>query len=203
MYPSLQAADILIYKTNLVPVGKDNLANLHLAQDIIDKLNNIYHCNLPKPEVLMNETVSCIKSLREPEKKMSKSDTDSKSKITILDEPDEIIYKMKKAKTDFTSAIYFDPEKRPGVSNLILLHSLISKQSIDQCLAEAVNLNTGEYKLVVADQLVEFLKPIRLKTNELIKDKSYLDLILKEGSEKARAIASNTLNEISQLLGLK
>lgn len=184
LYPSLQAADILVYKTNLVPIGKDNLANLHLAQDIIDKLNTIYKCDLPKPEVLMNEQVACIKSLREPEKKMSKSDTDQLSKIMILDDADSIINKIKKAKTDFTSSVYYDPEKRPGVSNLILLQSLITGKSIDQLVNEASNMDTGKYKLLLGEQLVEFLKPIKLKTNEVINDKQYLDSILKKGSDK-------------------
>lgn len=192
-----------MYKTNLVPIGKDNLANLHLAQDIIDKLNIIYKCNLPKPEVLMNEEVACIKSLREPEKKMSKSDGDKLSKIMILDKPDDIINKIKKAKTDFISEVNYDPINRPGVSNLLLLNSLISKKSIDELVNESSNLDTGQYKLILAEQLVEFLKPIRLKTNEVINDRSYLDSILKNGSNKARLIASNTLDEISKLLGLK
>lgn len=203
MYPSLQAADILLYKTNLVPIGKDNLANLHLAQDMVDKINFIYDSNFPKPQVLMNEEVACIKSLRAPEKKMSKSDPEQLSKIMILDSPDEIVNKIKKAKTDFESTVAYEPEKRPGVSNLVLLHSLASKQSIEKCARDAANLDTGKYKLVVADQLVEFLKPIRLKAQELQKDRAYLDSVLKKGSEKARSIACDTMNEISQLLGLK
>lgn len=193
----------MIYKTNLVPIGKDNLANLHLAQDITDKMNGRYNCDFPKPEVLMNEEVACIRSLREPEKKMSKSDKDEKSKIQILDSPDVIMSNIKKAKTDFTSRVTYDPANRPGVSNLVLLHSLISKQSVERCVQEAANLDTGQYKLVVGEQLVEFLKPIRLKANEVINDRPYLDAILQKGSEKARAIATETLNEISQLLGLK
>lgn len=152
---------------------------------------------------MINEQVACIKSLREPDKKMSKSDRDSKSKITILDSPDDIINKLKKAKTDFTSAVTYEPELRPGVSNLVLLHSLISNQTTDQCVKEASNLDTGKYKLLIAEQMVEYLKPIRLKANELIKDKSYLNSILKKGSDKAREIASQTLNEINELLGLK
>lgn len=186
-----------------MPIGKDNLANLHLAQDIADKMNGMYNCRFPKPEVLMNEEVACIRSLREPEKKMSKSDTDTKSKIQILDSPDVIIGNLKKAKTDFTSRVTYDPTNRPGVSNLVLLHSLISRRSVDECVQDATNLNTGEYKLVVGEQLVEFLKPIRLKANEVINDRPYLDSILRTGADQARAIASQTLDEVSQLLGLK
>lgn len=203
MYPSLQAADILIYKTNLVPIGKDNLANLHLAQDIIDKINTIHSANFPKPDVLMNEDVACIKSLREPEKKMSKSDDDKLSKIMILDSPEEIIKKIKRAKTDFQSKVTYEPDQRPGVSNLILLESLVTKKSIEQCVNNAANLDTGKYKLILADQLIEYLKPIRLKTEQIQTDRTYLDSILKQGSDRARVIASQTLDEISQLLGLK
>lgn len=186
-----------------MPIGKDNLANLHLAQDITDKMNSRYNCNWPKPEALMNEEVACIRSLREPEKKMSKSDKDEKSKIQILDTPDVIIGNIKKAKTDFNSRVTYDPANRPGVSNLVLLHSLISQQPVERCVQEATHLDTGQYKLVVGEQLVEFLKPIRLKANEVINDRPYLEAILQQGAEKARAIASQTLNEISQLLGLK
>lgn len=193
----------MLYKTNLVPIGKDNLANLHLAQDIIDKVNAIHKCNFPKPDVLLNEQVACIRSLREPEKKMSKSDADKLSAITILDSADDILNKIKKAKTDFTSMVTYEPDKRPGVSNLVLLQSLITQKSIEQCVQDAAHLNTGQYKLVLGEQLAEYLKPIRLKAEDLQEDRAHLESILKKGSDKARVIAAQTLNEISQLLGFK
>ena len=134
---------------------------------------------------------------------MSKSDADKLSAITILDSADDILNKIKKAKTDFTSMVTYEPDKRPGVSNLVLLQSLITQKSIEQCVQDAAHLNTGQYKLVLGEQLAEYLKPIRLKAEDLQEDRAHLESILKKGSDKARVIAAQTLNEISQLLGFK
>ena len=204
-YPVLQAADILLYKANEVPVGEDQSQQIHLAQHICLKFNKRYGQLFPFPKPVMSNQGFAfrLKSLRKPEKKMSKSDPDAKSRIQVTDEPEEILEKCKKALTDFTSNITFDPETRPGVSNLVMIHNLITGDEVETICQQHRNSTTAEYKVHLADIIIEHFKPIREKTNQLLEDNEMLDSILESGREKASEIAAKTLNEAKVLIGLK
>ena len=152
---------------------------------------------------MVADDASCrLKSLRDPSKKMSKSDVDKKSSILLTDKPDEILTKIKKSVTDFTSEVTFDPEKRVGVANLITIHSLMSGKTPEQICQEAKDLNTGQYKLIVADAVISHLTPIREDIERYMKDPEYLSSVIEEGNEKAMEVAEKTLNEVRHKVGL-
>ncbi|CAB0006350.1 unnamed protein product [Nesidiocoris tenuis] len=203
VYPVLQAADILLYKSTHVPVGEDQVQHLHLAQHLVHAFNNKYGVTFPIPEYLVEAQSGAgrIKSLKEPGRKMSKSHPDQKSRIEITDSPDEIRSKIKKALTDFTSEVEYDPENRPGVSNLIDIHSLATNKNRTDIVREAAGLDTGQYKLVVAEAVIAKLAPIRAELMKLLDSKEYLDNVLAEGSAKAETIAAKTWEEVSRKIG--
>ncbi|CAL1681676.1 unnamed protein product [Lasius platythorax] len=203
IYPVLQAADILLYKATHVPIGQDQAQHIQLAQDLAHTFNRKFGQTFPIPHSLISDGPSQrIKSLREPMKKMSKSHTDPKSRLDILDEPDVLLEKIKKAMTDFTSEVTYQPEKRPGVTNLINIHSLFTGKTPDEICKEAVELNTGQYKLVLADIVIEKLSPIRADILRLTKEPAYLDEILKKGTERATELATNCSEEVmNKVLG--
>lgn len=206
-YPVLQAADILLYKATKVPVGEDNRQNLEVASNIAKKFNNHYKCQLfPIPEtvVVTEKSSRRIKSLRSPENKMSKSEKDQKSCIYVLDDPDTIRLKIKKAVTDFTSKVTFEPDNRPGVANLVCIHSRITGEDTSTiCDEYARGMETAQYKLLLADVIVNHFAPIRQKTMDLLKNKEHLEAILKKGSDRAQVIAAETLNEVKSVVGLR
>lgn len=140
--------------------------------------------------------------MRNPDKKMSKSDPDPKSRIELTDDPDDIVEKCKKAMTDFTSAISYDPVARPAVSNLIILHSLCTGLDAQRICHENEHIDTAQYKLVVAEAVNEFLQPIRHQYMELLKDPGYLISILDHGGERAAVIAQETWREVKNAVGL-
>ncbi|XP_029155537.1 uncharacterized protein LOC114928480 [Nylanderia fulva] len=198
IYPVLQAADILLYKATHVPVGQDQAQHIQLAQDLAQIFNRKFGQTFPIPHTLISDGPSQrIKSLRDPMKKMSKSHPDFKSRLDILDEPDVLLEKIKKAMTDFTSEVTYEPEKRPGVANLINIHSLFTGKTPDEICKEVTELNTGQYKLVLADVVIEKLSPIREDILRLIKDPTYLDEILKKGTERATELATNCWEEVT------
>lgn len=202
IYPVLQAADILLYRATHVPVGQDQAQHIQLASDLAISFNKKFGNTFPVPHSLSNESESQrIRSLRDPTKKMSKSAPDPKSRIELTDEPDILVEKIKKAVTDCTSAVAYDPENRPGVSNLISIHSLITGKTIDEICYEARDLNTGMYKFVVADAVIEKLNPIRNEFSKLIKEPVYLESILKEGTQRAFQEALPCWNDIRQKIG--
>ncbi|XP_015603926.1 tryptophan--tRNA ligase, mitochondrial isoform X2 [Cephus cinctus] len=203
IYPVLQAADILLYKATHVPVGQDQVQHLQLAQHLAHTFNRKFKETFPIPRALVNQdTSSRLKSLRDPTKKMSKSSNDPKSRLELTDEPRVLLNKIKKAVTDFTSTVTFEPETRPGVSNLIAIHSLLSGKSPEEICKEAENVDTGEYKFVVADVVIEKLTPIRERINQLIKEPQYLEKVLSDGAERATSIAVNTWLEVRNKVGL-
>lgn len=203
LYPILQSADIMLHKTDLVPVGEDQIQHVQLAQHLTKNFNNRFGDTFPTCQPLIAEDSSCrIKSLRDPSKKMSKSDVEKKSFINLTDSPDEIRGKIKKAITDFTSEVTFDVEKRPGVANLIMMHSLVSGQSAQQICDDVKHIDTGKYKLVVADSLISHFDPIRKRIEEYSNDKSYLFDVLRRGNEKAREFAEQTMKEVRKKVGL-
>ncbi|KYN32395.1 Tryptophanyl-tRNA synthetase, mitochondrial [Trachymyrmex septentrionalis] len=188
IYPVLQAADILLYKqATHVPVGQDQAQHIQLAQDLVQIFNRQFGQTFPVPHTLINGPSQRIKSLRDPAKKMSKSHTDSKSKLNLLDEPDELLEKVKKAVTDFTSEVTYDSEKRPGIANLINIHSLFTGQTTQEICEEAVGLNTGQK-----------LSPIRKDILRLTREPAYLDEVLKEGTERATELATSCWTEVTE-----
>lgn len=203
LYPVLQTADILLYKAQEVPVGEDQTAHLNLARDLAHKFNVKYGQVFPeiRPIYSTHLTASRIKNLRDPSKKMSKSDLDVKGRIDISDSPEVIREKCKKALTDFTSAVTFDPVQRPGVSNLISLHSLFTQKSTQTICDEASSLTTAQYKLVLADVIIEALAPIRTKIDQLMKEELFLKETLSKGAAKANEMASSTLQQVFKCIG--
>ncbi|XP_032674883.1 tryptophan--tRNA ligase, mitochondrial [Odontomachus brunneus] len=198
IYPVLQAADILLYKATDVPVGQDQAQHVQLAQDLARIFNKKFGMTFPIPHVLVSDGPSQrIKSLRDPMKKMSKSYQDARSRLDILDNPDMLLEKMKKAVTDFTSEVTYEPETRPGITNLINIHSLFTGKTPDEICKEATGLNTGQYKLVVADVVIEKLTPIRQQVLRLLKEPVYLEEVLKEGSDKATNLAAYCWTEVA------
>lgn len=201
IYPVLQAADILLYKATHVPVGEDQLQHLQLAHHLANIFNFKFGTTFPKCHSIVVSDASRLKSLRDPTKKMSKSDPDVKSCVFLSDSPKKMTEKIKKAVTDFTSEVTFDPESRPGVSNLINLHSLITGLSPSEICDKYNDIDTGKYKLKVAESLVEHLHPISLKMQEYNQNPEYIDSVLKEGTEKATLIAERTLSEVKERMG--
>ncbi|XP_046630194.1 tryptophan--tRNA ligase, mitochondrial isoform X2 [Neodiprion virginianus] len=203
IYPVLQAADILLYKSTHVPVGEDQLQHLQLAQHLAKLFNGKFGETFPIPHSMINDDSSCrIRSLRDPTKKMSKSDPDPKSRLQLTDEPKVLLNKVKKAITDFTSEVTYALDERPGVSNLITIHSLLSGKTHDEICREAQGLDTGRYKLVVADVVIEKLTPIRERLLELEREPQYLEEVLRKGGEKATDIACDCWHEVRDKVGL-
>lgn len=203
VYPVLQAADIMLYKATHVPVGEDQVQHLQLAQHLARLFNHYYGETFPICHAIISQDASCrIKSLRDPLKKMSKSDPDPKSCLMITDTPDILLEKCKKAVTDFTSEVTYDPDSRPGVANLITIHSLMSGKSPEEICQESLGINTGQYKLKVAEALIEHLNPIRTKIEDYLKNPEYLWKILEDGNDKACEIAEKTMKEVKSKVGL-
>ena len=171
MYPILQAADILLYKATHIPVGEDQISHLNLASHLARLFNGKFGDTFPVPEAFINEDASRrLKSLRDPTKKMSKSDPDPKSRINLSDTPEEIKLKFKKAVTDCNSAVSYDPEARPGISNLVVIHSSLTGKSVNLICSEASGLESGNYKMKMADEVIEALRPIRERYNHLVNE---------------------------------
>ena len=204
-YPVLQAADILLYKATHVPVGEEQLPHINLCSHLANKFNLIIGNVFPIPKAMTasNKSAVRIRSLRKPDKKMSKSDTDERSRIELTDTSDMIREKFKKAMTDMRSEVTYEPNERQGVTNLILIHSLFTGLSPQAIVEDAKNLTTAEYKLVVADVVIESLKPMRDETLRLMNDIEYLDQVFERGREQATVIARDTINQVRELIGMK
>ncbi|XP_046832894.1 tryptophan--tRNA ligase, mitochondrial [Vespa crabro] len=204
IYPVLQAADILLYRATDVPVGQDQAQHIQLAQDLADSFNKRYGDTFPIPRSLIcGDASQRIKSLRDPLKKMSKSDKDLKSRLDLTDKPDVLLEKVKKAITDFTSEVNYEPETRPGVSNLIAIHSLLTGKSPEEICKDAQGLDTGKYKLVLADVIIEKLKPIQEEIFRLLNEQFYLNEVLKIGSQKAIELAFDCYSDVKNKIGFE
>lgn len=174
-----------------MPVGEDNIQQIQFAQHIAQRFNRIHGRTFNIPKIILEDGIQCrLRSLRKPENKMSKSEPDSRSRIGLTDSPDDIVEKIKKAVTDFTSEVTYDPDGRPGVANLIMIHSLCTGQTPEDICKSVTHLDTGKYKFVVAEAVVEYLKPIRSQMIELMKEPAYLLDVLKLGTEKALSIST-------------
>ncbi|EDV25141.1 uncharacterized protein TRIADDRAFT_25667, partial [Trichoplax adhaerens] len=199
-YPVLMAADILLYKTTHVPVGDDQVQHLELTKTLVRTFNKRYDCQyLTSPNVIMGD-VPRVKNLRSPDQKMSKSDKSILSRIELTDQPDEIRNKIKRAVTDSNSAISYDPDLRPGVSNLVTLFSAFNQCTVEETCKQFEGSNTEQFKEALADVIITCLKPIREAAYKLQNEHGYIDLVLKEGREKALEIAANNMNKIKSII---
>ena len=205
IYPVLMAADILLYDSTHVPVGEDQKQHLELARDIAQKFNLDF--NSPNffraPEPLIQKNFARIMSLKNGKKKMSKSDESDLSRININDNEDQIVNKIKKAKTDSLPLPSHEKEliDRPEAENLLGIYSSLSNQSLTESINEFGGKNFSEFKNKLADLVVEKISPISKEINKLQKDNKFIDNVLKEGAEKANSIASKKIDKIKKIVG--
>lgn len=200
-YPALMAADILLYQTDLVPVGVDQKQHLELTRDIAIRFNNLYGETFKVPEAYIPKVGAKIMSLQEPTKKMSKSDQDANASITIIDDSDTIIRKFKRAVTDSDAQVRFDVENKPGISNLMTIYSSITGQTMEQVQNEFEGKGYGDFKLRVGEAVVEELRPIQARFKELSSDKAYIDSLIKKNAETANYLATKTLRKVQKKVG--
>uniref|UniRef100_A0A1A8CG79 Tryptophan--tRNA ligase, mitochondrial n=1 Tax=Nothobranchius kadleci TaxID=1051664 RepID=A0A1A8CG79_NOTKA len=199
-YPVLQAADILLYKSTHVPVGEDQVQHLDLAQDLARIFNYHYGDVFPEARALLSSTRK-VKSLRDPSAKMSKSDTQAMATISITDSPDDIALKIRRAVTDFTSEVTFDPETRPGVSNLVTIHAAMATITVQEAVSRAKGLDTGAYKTLVSEAVIQRLTPIREEFQRLRADRAHLQNLLELGNRRARELAAPVMAEVRHRVG--
>ena len=201
-YPVLMAADIILYQADLVPVGEDQRQHLELTRDIADRFNKIYGDTFTVPDAYIQKTTAKIMGLQNPEAKMSKSATNLNDVIFLNDTPDDIIKKFKKAVTDSDNLVKFDPENKPGVSNLMQIYGAVTNKTTEEIEKEFVGKGYGDFKMTVAETVVEKLKPIQEKYNEILSNEDYIRKIYIKGDENARKIANATLQDVKQKVGL-
>lgn len=201
-YPVLMAADILLYQTDLVPIGQDQKQHLEITRDIAERFNNVYGDTFTIPEPYIPKIGAKIMSLQEPEKKMSKSDENENSYVFILDTEDAILRKFKRAVTDSEREIRYDEVNKPGVSNLISIYSAVTGKTFPEIEKEFDGRSYGDLKEMTGQSVAEMLKPVQQRYNELTSNKDYLNSILKENSEKAAYMARKTLSKVQRKIGL-
>ncbi|MCM1194406.1 MAG: tryptophan--tRNA ligase [Corallococcus sp.] len=200
-YPVLMASDILLYQTDLVPIGKDQTQHLELARDLAIRFNNRYSDTFAVPEAHMFKQGASIKSLQDPSAKMSKSDPNDNATVTLTDDKDAIARKFKRAVTDSETEVRFGEDKA-AISNLLTIYSLCSGESIQNAEKRFVGKGYGEFKTAVADSVIAVIEPIQAEYKRLCSDKSYLESVLKQGAENAERIARKTLSKVYRKVGL-
>jgi tryptophanyl-tRNA synthetase len=200
-YPSLMAADILIYQADLVPVGDDQKQHVEITRDIALRFNHIYGDTFKLPEPYIPKTGARIMSLQEPKNKMSKSEQDTGGCICLLDKPEDIARAFKRAVTDSGASVKYDPDEKPGVSNLIQIYSACTGKSFSAVESEFDGRGYGDFKSAVGDAVVETLRPIRDEALRLLSDKAYLTKIYADGAEKASRAANRTLRKVYKKVG--
>ncbi|MBX3282784.1 MAG: tryptophan--tRNA ligase [Acidobacteria bacterium] len=198
-YPVLMAADILLYQTDLVPVGQDQKQHLELSRDLAERFNRDFGVTFKIPEPYIPKAGASIKSLQDPAKKMSKSDENPAGSIFLLDDADTISKKIKRAVTDSGTEITFD-ETRPAISNLLTIYQLVTSKSAEDCVANFAGKGYGQFKGELADAVVEFLRPFQERVKQF--DDETLTTILKKGAERARSIAQTTLVDVYAKMGI-
>jgi len=200
-YPALMAADILLYKVQGVPVGKDQTQHLELTRSIAKKFNVTYGKTFPEPKTILVKEGAKIMSLKEPKKKMSKSDV-PESFIGIFEEPESIHKKIQGAVTDTSKEIKYDPTKKPGISNLLTIYSLFSGELMPQVEKRFMGKEYAAFKKSLSDLLSKKLAPLQKKKKELDLRELYVKEILRQGEKRARSIAQNTMEEVREKVGL-
>lgn len=200
-YPVLQAADILLYHPDVVPVGEEQLQHLELTRTLVRRFNNRFGQIFKEPKALIKKEVARIKSLDDPTKKMSKSSSNPDSYIALLDSPDEIIRKIKNAVTDSSHEIHYDEESKPAISNLMTLYSAFSGLSHQKIEQKYRGRGYAEFKKDLAGLLIKSMAPIQKKYRELARSEKAVLNILASGDKKANAVASKTLQEVKDKMG--
>jgi len=200
-YPPLMAADILLYQTDIVPVGDDQKQHIELTRDLAERFNRKYNDIFTIPDIRVPKNGARIMSLQDPSKKMSKSDTNKKAIITLLDDLKTIEKKIKSAVTDSEGVVSYDPINKPGVANLLTIEAALTGESIDSLVAKYEGSGYGDFKASVAKAVTEHLAPIQERYAALL-DSEELDAILDAGAEKANYLANKTLKKMENAMGL-
>ncbi len=199
-YPVLMASDILLYQPHYVPVGVDQLQHIEICRDIAQRFNSAYSETFTIPEPYLGKLNGKVMSLSEPTKKMSKSDPNPNGFILLMDKPEDIMRKFKRAVTDSDMRVVCSEDK-PGVTNLIGIYAQATGTSVEEVEAEFEGKGYGEFKPAVGEAVVEMLRPIREETERLLQDKAYLETVYREGAQKAERIAQRTLDKVYRKVG--
>lgn len=200
-YPVLMAADILLYQTDLVPVGQDQKQHLEITRDIAARFNGIYGDVFKLPEPYIPKVGARIMSLANPEAKMSKSENDDPGRVCLMDKPEDIMRLFKRAITDCDSEVRYDPEHKKGVSNLMTIYSAATGRTFAEIEAEFAGRGYGDFKKTVGEAVVELLRPIREESQRLLADKAYLQSVCESGAQKAAYVAEKTLRKVYKKVG--
>ncbi|KIR02408.1 Tryptophanyl-tRNA synthetase [Lachnospiraceae bacterium TWA4] len=199
-YPVLMAADILLFQSDVVPVGKDQMQHLEITRDIAERFNNIYGDVFTIPEAYVGKVGAHIKSLQDPTKKMSKSDENPNASIYLTDDKDTIMRKFKRAVTDSEAQVLYRDEQ-PGVKNLIDIYSACTSKTADEIVAEFDGKGYGELKVAVGESVADILTPLQAEQARLNADKAYVDSKIKQNAEKAGYFANKTLRKVQKKIG--
>ncbi len=199
-YPVLMAADILLYQTDMVPVGIDQMQHVELARDIAKRFNGVYSDTFAMPEPFIPKTGKKIYSLTDPTKKMSKSDPNPASYVAIIETRDETIKKIKRAVTDSDACVKF-AQGKDGINNLMSIYSVFTGKSYEEIEREFEGKGYGDFKAAVGEVCADSLEGVRSEYAKLIKDKAYLEAVMKDGAEKATYIAQKTLSKVYRKVG--
>ena len=200
-YPVLMAADILLYQTHLVPVGEDQKQHVEICRDIASRFNGIFGDVFTIPEPYIAKIGARIMSLTSPESKMSKSDKDPGGCVYLMEKPEEIARKFKRAVTDCDACVRFDVQAKPGISNLMQIYSVATGKTFSEIEYEFSGRGYGEFKPAVGEAVIELLRPIREEAERIIKDKAYLESVYKDGAERAAYTANKTLRKVYKKVG--
>ena len=200
-YPVLMAADILLYQADVVPVGADQKQHLEITRDIANRFNSIYGDVFTVPEPYIGKATAKIMSLQDPTKKMSKSDENPNASILLMDDPDTIMRKFKRAVTDSDAQIIYKEDK-PGIMNLINIYSSITGKTVEEVEKEFDGKGYGDFKMAVGESVVNKLKPLQDRFYDLQKNKDYINSCIKENDEKAAYFANKTLRKVQKKVGL-
>ena len=200
-YPVLMASDILLYQADVVPVGLDQRQHLEICRDIAQRFNNAYTPTFTVPEGLYMKVGAKINDLLNPDKKMSKSAENPNGSIFLSDDKDTVIRKFKRAVTDSGSEIKYDPESKPGVSNLLSIYSVFTGKTVAEAEKDFVGKGYGDFKLAVGEAVADRLVPLQAEQAKLLADKEYLNGVLKSGAERAAYAARKTLSKVYKKIG--
>ena len=200
-YPVLMAADILLYSADYIPVGLDQRQHVEIARDIAQRFNNAYSPTFTVPEGIYLKVGAKINDLLDPTKKMSKSAENANGVIFLDDDKDTIIRKFKRAVTDSEAVVRYDPDTKPGVSNLLSIYTIFTGKSMEEAEKEFDGRGYGDFKLAVGEAVAQKLAPIQAEQTRLLADKAYLDSVLKSGAERAAYVANKTLAKVYKKIG--
>ena len=200
-YPSLMAGDILLYQAHYVPVGEDQKQHLEITRDIAQRINSVCGDVLRVPEAYIPKTGGRVMSLQDPSKKMSKSDENTNAWITVIEDPKVIVNKFKRAVTDSEKEVVFR-EGKDGINNLMVIYSSVTGKTMEEIAHEFEGKGYGDFKLAVGEAVAEELAPVREKYNDLMKNRDYLNEVMKKGDEAAYKISVRTLSKLKKKLGL-